>query len=66
VGVRLLLIFLTFPSIVLSWATANASPDTVRAVTVASVTGFGNIGSIVGVSLLQALLEVVLELLWLI
>lgn len=34
--------------IVLSWATANASPDTVRAVTVASVTGFGNIGSIVG------------------
>lgn len=42
--------FLRSFSIVLSWATANASPDTVRAVTVASVTGFGNIGSIVGVS----------------
>lgn len=36
--------------IVLSWATANAAPDTVRAVTAAAVTGFGNIGSIVGVS----------------
>jgi hypothetical protein len=42
-------VFLLTYRIVLSWATANASPDTVRAVTVASVTGFGNIGSIVGV-----------------
>ena len=34
--------------IVLSWAAVNASPDTVRAVTVAAVTGFGNVGSIAG------------------
>ena len=32
--------------IVLSWAVANASPDTIRAVTAATVVGIGSIGSI--------------------
>ena len=54
--VRYAALFLTqmagyaYGPIVLSWATANAAPDTVRAVTAAAVTGFGNVGSVVGVS----------------